>query len=371
MMPSPDFSIVHIVSEPTVRGGENQIKHLIEGSQRDYPHAHHQVLCIAGSAAIDVFRPLCPVTTYGGLWSGLWALRRLTRQAKHPILVDAHSSKGHSLGYLARLFGFTTAPFVVHRRVDFRPKSPRKYRSAHIDQFVAISDFIAGVLLDYGIAPTKVATVKSAVARPLALDTRDHERRKALRKAWLGDLPPETPIILNVGYLTEQKDHATLVRAFGHPLLKEQPCICVIAGSGHLHDKLQQQIDALGARVTLLGLRDDVPDCLAASDIFAMSSAYEGLGTSILDAMHAGLPVAATQVGGIPEMVKDAETGLLSAPGDSEALASNIARLVKDEALRRTLADTATATILPQFTVEKMVAGNMAVYRKLLDKERS
>lgn len=371
-MSSPDFSIVHIVSEPTVRGGENQIKHLIQGSQGAYPHAHHQVLCIEGSAAIDVFKPICPVTTYGGLWSGLWALRRLTRQTTRPILINAHSSKGHSLGYFARLFGFSTAPMIVHRRVDFRPKSARKYRSAHIDQFVAISDFIADVLLDYGIDAAKVATVKSAVNGPrnVATDGEAHERRLALRKEWLGDMPPETPVILNVGYLTEQKDHATLVRAFGHPLLKEQPCVCVIAGSGHLKDKLQQQIDALGARVKLLGLRDDVPDCLAASDIFAMSSAYEGLGTSILDAMHSGLPVAATQVGGIPEMVKDAKTGLLSPPGDSEALASNIARLVKDEALRRTLADTATATILPQFTVEKMVAGNMAVYKKLLD-ERS
>lgn len=373
------FTVIHIVSEPTIRGGENQIRHLIEGSAAPFPEVRHQVLSIAGSAAIAMFEPLCPVTTYRGYVSGIAALRRLCRSAKTPVLIDAHSSKGHSLGYFARLLGAVRAPFVVHRRVDFTPKSRAKYKSAHIDQFVAISDCIAQVLKDFGIAAAKIATVKSAVSgAPFGQKAASHQARLELRHEWLTSRgrPLSTPVVINVGFLTEQKDHATLIRAIGRlvPLLpSHQPFLCVIAGSGHLEGALREQISQakLGDQVQLLGLRDDVPHCLAASDIFVMSSAYEGLGTSILDAMHSGLPVAATQVGGIPEMVVDGETGLLSPPGDSEALAANLARLIQDEALRGQLAATAAKTVLPQFTVAQMVAGNIAVYRKVLENNKS
>lgn len=377
--PEQGFSVIHIISEPTIRGGENQIRHLITASKDKFPEVHHQVLCIEGSAALEVFKPLCPVTTYSGFISGIIALRRLSRVTDHgQVIIDAHSSKGHSLGYAARLIGLSKAPFVVHRRVDFRPKSKGKYKSAHIDRYVAISDFIAKVLVNFGIGEDKVSTVKSAVSDAPFKSLNRAEVRRNLRKEWLGDLPPDTPIMINVGFLTEQKDHATLIRAVARlaPLLApksmsmpgDTPFLCVIAGSGHLEGALREQIAEakLEGKVKLLGLRKDVPACLAASDIFVMSSAYEGLGTSILDAMHSHLPVAATAVGGIPEMVIDAETGLLSPPGDSEALASNLARLIQDEALRNTLAESAAKTVLPKFTVDAMVEGNIAVYRELL-----
>lgn len=364
-------SVIHIISEPTVRGGENQIRHLIEGSKDLFPGVSHQVLCIEKSAAIEVFEAICPVTRYSGLISGILALRRLCReQGGQPVIIDAHSSKGHSLAYFARLMGVCAAPLVVHRRVDFIPKSRRKYKSAHIDHYVAISDFIAKVLIDYGIPSAKVSTVKSAVSAAPFTEIDAAKARRELRAEWLEGLPPDTPIIINVGFLTEQKDHATLVRAVARlaPLLGNQPFLCVVAGSGHLKDALTEQIAAAGltGRLVLLGLRSDIPACLAAADIFVMSSAYEGLGTSILDAMHSGLPVAATAVGGIPEMVRDGQTGLLSPPGDSEGLAANLARLILDEKLRKSLAGQASAEVLPQFTVPQMVAGNIAVYRQLV-----
>lgn len=366
-----DFTVIHIISEPTIRGGENQVRHLIAGSAELFPAVKHKVLCLKGSAAAAMFAPLCPVIPYSGMVSGIMALRRLCREgADSPVIIDAHSSKGHSLGYFARLSGACRAPLVVHRRVDFVPKSRRKYKSAHIDQFIAISDFIAKVLVDYGIPEQKVATVKSAVS-PAPFKGLSDERRR-LRQEWLAgtDLPPDTPIIINVGFLTEQKDHATLVRAIERlvPLVGDQPFLCVIAGSGHLEKALSKQIQAaqLKERVRLLGLRQDIPACLAASDIFVMSSAYEGLGTSILDAMHSDLPVAATKVGGIPEMVVDSRTGLLSPPGNSESLAANVARLIQDEKLRESLAARARAEILPQFTTEQMVTGNIATYRQVL-----
>ncbi len=142
----------------------------------------------------------------------------------------------------------------------------------------------------------------------------------------------------------------------------------VIAGEGPLRAALERQIQDLQIphAVHLLGFRNDVPRLLRALDVFVMSSKEEGLGTSVLDAMAAGVPVAATAAGGIPEMVAHEKTGLLSPVADAKSLASNVLRLIRETDLRRSITNGASARLQTQFVVDRMVEGNLAVYSALM-----
>ena len=163
----------------------------------------------------------------------------------------------------------------------------------------------------------------------------------AAMRAALG-LPPDAVVFGIIARLTEQKGHRILFDALAeHPALADVHVLLI--GDGELRDDLRSRADAhgLGGRVHFLGARRDLGDLLAAVDVFVMPSFWEGLPLSMVLAMGAGLPVVATRVAGIPEVVTDEVTGLLVPPGDATALGAALARLAGDAALRTTLGQAA------------------------------
>lgn len=176
-------------------------------------------------------------------------------------------------------------------------------------------------------------------------------------------LPDAGVLILAVGNLYPVKDHATLLRA-----LPELPGARVaIAGRGDEEPKLRQLAAELGieTRVHLLGLRDDVDRLLAAADLFVQPSRSEGLPLAVLEAMAAGLPVVATQVGGMAEAVVDGETGILVEPARPDELARALRLLLESEALRTRMGRAARARAEAEFSVETMARRYVALYRAL------
>lgn len=140
-------------------------------------------------------------------------------------------------------------------------------------------------------------------------------------------------LVLAVGRLAPQKDYPTLLRAARRLMRDPSPSpLIVVAGGGPLRFQLQAAIDADHLPVRLLGHRSDVPELLAAADIYVLTSEWEARALVIQEAMRAGVPVVATAVGGIPELVGDA--ALLVPPGDDEAVAREVRRLATDAALR-------------------------------------
>jgi glycosyltransferase involved in cell wall biosynthesis len=124
---------------------------------------------------------------------------------------------------------------------------------------------------------------------------------------------------------------------------------------------------ALEDRLILTGARSDVPQILAALDIFVMTSDTEGLPNAVMEAMASGLPVVATRVGGTPELVAEGETGHLVPPGRREPLLEALRALVADRALRRRMGEAGRIRIAAEFTLQRMVAGTRAVYDSLFD----
>jgi L-malate glycosyltransferase len=166
-----------------------------------------------------------------------------------------------------------------------------------------------------------------------------------------------------VAALVPHKDHATLVNAASHLAQPHPELHWVIAGEGELRPALETQIRELGleGRVHLMGHLVSPERLIADADVFVMSSRQEGLGTSVLEAMALGIPVASTTAGGLPEML-GANSGLLVAPSDPSALAKAVARIIESAELGASLAEKARTSVV-RFSDQRMAEEVRSVYR--------
>jgi glycosyltransferase involved in cell wall biosynthesis len=177
------------------------------------------------------------------------------------------------------------------------------------------------------------------------------------------------PLLGVVGTLRPQKAHGTLLRAL--PSLRtEWPGIrLLIIGSGPDRASVEGLAEELGVResVRFLGDRADVPDLLAALDVAVCCSDFEGSPLSVMEYMDAALPIAATSVGGVPDLIDSGVHGLLVAPGDPDALAGAIAALLRDPEGARAMGARARARRRSEFDIDVQVRTLEALYTELLE----
>mgnify|MGYP001617345437 FL=1 len=171
-----------------------------------------------------------------------------------------------------------------------------------------------------------------------------------------------------VAHCADHKDHATLAAAIPLVLAREPRAIFLLVGDGELKPDIERRVRALEVdrSVRFSGFRTDIPSILSFLDVLAVPSKEEGLCTTILDALALGRPVAATTAGGIPEIIEHGVQGLLSPPRDAEALAANIVSILADPARARAMGEAGRARVLERFSVDRMVEGNLEVYRQVL-----
>ena len=188
--------------------------------------------------------------------------------------------------------------------------------------------------------------------------------RAAVRRSL--DVADDAPVLLTVARYTPQKDHATLLDAVPAVLARHADAQLWLVGTGPLEPAIRGQAEAMGLMeaVRHLGQRDDVPDLLAAADLFVLPSRFEGLPLAVLEAMAAGRPVVATAVGGTDEAVVDGITGRLVPPGDSVALANAIGDVLAPGRAQRFGAAGRTRYV-EIFTAARMAADTAEVYRAL------
>jgi len=365
------FKVLHIDSESTWRGGENQIRLLLQSVQNENWQWH--LAAPPGSEALARMSQLAQTVAVpmrgARILTAAFTVARYVRQ--HGIqLIDCQSGRAHNLGLFVKKL-CPDLKLVVHRRVDYPPAPGywhrRKYMHPSIDRFICISSAIQHILADFGVPASRLSTARSAVdAGPFAKIDR-HAARHQLTAEW--QIAPEQMIIGNLAYITEQKDHATLIRALAVLRDRGLPFFAYIAGDGALRPAAEALATELGLgpdRLRFLGVRQDVALLLGATDIFALSSQDEGLGTSLLDAVHSGCTLVATAVGGIPEIVIHETTGLLAPAKDFQKFAENLERLLRDRTLLEKLRQAATHHVAREFSLEAMVNGNLRVYEDLL-----
>jgi glycosyltransferase involved in cell wall biosynthesis len=174
--------------------------------------------------------------------------------------------------------------------------------------------------------------------------------------------------ICSIARFESPKDHRTLLQALA--ALRAEPWELDLVGDGPLEAKTRRlagELDLAG-RVKFLGYLEEPARALAAAQVFVLSSRSEGFPRSILEAMRAGLPVAASEVGGVGEAVADGVNGLLVPARSPEALATALARLITDAALRQRLGAAARATFETRFHWASMVDNTAAIYATVLDR---
>jgi len=228
---------------------------------------------------------------------------------------------------------------------------------------IAISEGIGKILLAEGLPPEKLRVVRSAVE----LARFDRPCNRELLRSALG-VPAQTRLIGVVAQLIPRKGHRFLIEALP-PLVAEFGQLRVLFfGKGPLEQDLRRRIAAagLGDQVQFAGFREDLPDLLPCLEALVHPATREGLGVSLLQAASAGVPIVASDAGGMPEAVRHGLNGLLVPPGTPQALGSAIATLLRDRRLARQMGDAGRELMRSEFSVDAMVEGNLAVYRELL-----
>lgn len=230
-----------------------------------------------------------------------------------------------------------------------------------VDRYLAVSRDIAAELVErLGWPAEKVEVSYNAVD----VARFEVEAPPGLREELGGE---GRPLVLTPARLDAQKGHRVLFEA-----IREVPdALFLLAGEGPEHEALEALGKELGIddRVRFLGRREDVPELMAACDVFALASLYEGSSLAVLEAMAARIPVVSSAIGGTDELIEDGRSGLLVPPGDAEALAAALRRVLADEALRRSLATQARERVEEGLTREQMADRVTGVYRELLGEE--
>lgn len=353
-------------------GAENAMLMLLEALDRD---AWQPTLLLEDAAGVEPIRARAeaadvPVQMIPPLPLGLSgarqvpALRSLLRRAR-PDVFHAHMSSP-----VAAKWGLTAAVLAGVRAVlgtvqvisDYVPDRSTRLQlrllATQVDAYLAVSREIAtGLVADYGWPAAKIEVVHNAV---------EAERFGVAAPPGLrGELGAgDRPLVLTSARLSEQKGLPVLLEAAA----EVSEAVFALAGDGPERVRLEGLADRLGVaeRVRFLGRRDDIPELLAACDVFALPSLYEGTSLAVLEAMAARRAVVSSAIGGTEELIDDGASGLLVPPGDAGALAAALRGLLADPGLRERLAASARARVERDFTREGMAARVSAIYERLL-----
>lgn len=236
------------------------------------------------------------------------------------------------------------------------------------DRVIAVSRAVRDDLVAQGYRAEQITVIPNGIE--LEGYRAPEGGRKRIR-AELG-IPPEAFLVGSLARLSPQKDLPTLVEAFLE-LRREHPeAWLLVAGTGPLEGEIRDLVRSRGIedRFLMLGFRSDVPALLAACDVFALSSRWEGLPLSVLEAMAAGRPVVATKVPGTMEAMVHGQTGLLVEIGDGPGLGRSLARLAADPEARRSLGEGARRRAESEFSVARTTGSHLELYQQLCESRR-
>jgi glycosyltransferase involved in cell wall biosynthesis len=270
-----------------------------------------------------------------------YVLPAAIRRGVPAVVHTLHSLAQHETDAFGRLLN----------RLAFR----RRVLAVSISQEVAVS-----FRQHYGMESR--AIVPNGI--PVDKYCRDHYDRERWRRQEGFD--PDAVLFTSVGRLEDVKNPLLVVRAFA--TLSDPRAHLVMLGAGYLRDPILAYVRSQGLedQVHLLGKRNEVAECLAASDAFVLGSNWEGNPLSVMEAMAAGLPVISTAVGGVPELVEAGRSGILVPPADAAALAEAMACLIANPGERREMGKAAYSRAVTAFGLEQMAAGYVRVYRTAL-----
>lgn len=327
--------IIHIDTEMSWRGGQRQATYLYEGLldkgfetifftkhnsaiSKYLKNKNIQVQELSFASELDIL--------------SAYKLAKFAKKGNYNILV-CHNAHSVTTALLAKIF-YSKLKIVVVRRVIFAIKSgfisKYKYQNKLINRFVAISNAIKIVLEKSNINKQKVDLIYDGI---------DLKRFDIIKNCNLEkEINPNNYLIVGTtSALDKAKDFPTFLEAVKIILQTRKDVLFVIVGDGAERDNIQKEAENrnISQYIHFAGFQEHIGEYLKMFDVFTLFSKSEGLGTSILDAMSVGLPIVATNVGGIPEVVEHNYNGFLVNKSDPKELASAILELLNNEEKRK------------------------------------
>ncbi len=306
-------------------------------------------------------------------------LLRLMRTWR-PDIVHTHTAMagaiGRTTGRLAHV------PAVVHTfhghvlRGYFAPPVETLFRTIerslarHSDRLITLSSSLRDDLVALHIAPREKIQVI-----PLGMEfggLHNLPRREGRLRREIG-IAPQVPLVGSVGRLVPIKNHTLLLHAARRMVDLDTSAHFVIVGDGELRARLEdlaRQLE-LAPRVHFLGWREDLAPIYSDLDLLALTSDNEGTPVAVLEAMAAGVPVVSTAVGGVPDVIRDGETGSLVMRREVEDFAQAMLRALRNMPFSQAMAERARAEVVARFGKERMLAETAALYENVLASKRA
>jgi L-malate glycosyltransferase len=304
-------------------------------------------------------------------WRCSYRLTQLLRQEKVDV-IHAHQYTPFFYSMAARLlYRRPSVIFTEHGR--HFPDYPRRKRMVVNRLLLGRRDRVVGVgqavrqalIANEGMRTDRVTVIYNGIDLKPFVEGGDADRAAVRQEMGVG---VDDLVVLQVARLDYLKDHATALRTLGHVVRQRPNARLVLVGEGPERAKIEELIrqGRLEANVRLLGLRKDIGRLLHAADVFLLTSISEGIPLTLIEAMAARLPVVATRVGGVGEIVEDGDTGLLAPSGDDAALAAHVLQLGADPEQRLRMGERGRQRARAMFSESRMHANYLRLYEELL-----
>lgn len=358
---------LHYVDSDVFGGSEEaalQVMGALDGGRWEPVLLHHPgpgiERLVTGAKRLGVRTVVVPRVAAAGRVAGVIGLARAIR-AERPAIVHAHLSWPLACKHGTLAARLARVPAIVGTaQLYVRPDRPWQARLqlAPLQRIIAVSREVATrYAVELRVPARRLAVVHNGIQVPAVVPSRDPARRAEM----LAGGPDY--LVFTPARLHQQKGHGFLLEAAA----RVPDATFVLAGDGPLRAELEAQARSLGIadRCRFLGQRSDVPELMAAADLFVLPSLYEGLPVSVLEAMAAARPVVATAIGGTDEAITHEATGLLVPPRDPESLAAAIRRLQADPRLAASLAVAGRERVEREFSVAATARGVTRIYEEL------
>lgn len=291
-------------------------------------------------------------------------------------IVHTHGVRANLVGRLAaKMSGVGTVITTVHSMLaqDY-PNTFSRFANMFIERasrsmtshFIAVSGGLQKALIKQGIPEKKITVVYNG------LDPKLFRRKDPISTEWRdkSGIASGIPLVAIVGRLHPVKGHQYFLKAAAKILKERQNIHFLVVGSGPERDDLEELTDSLGItkHVTFTGFISNVYDLIPELNLLVVPSLWEGFGLTALEAMAVGVPVVATSVGGLPEIVEHGTTGLLVPPADEALLAKNIVWVLEHPQEAKEMATAAKGVVEEKFTAEAMARKTEGVYRRMLER---
>ncbi len=354
--------VLHVISEMGAGGAETLVAGMVA---RGEEYGWTSAVASGGGFRADTLAdhgvrtypvPLALRSRSGALRAA-WAVRRAVADFR-PDAVLSHNVGASLVARLALMPGRRPPLLTVFHGVAVHdlPTAARIVRRTS-DHVVAVSPATADQLIEAGLSDLTVIRNAVFAQRPVF--------GRAKVRAALG-VADDTPVALCLARLEPQKRHDVLLDAWAR---LEGEAVLWLAGDGSLRAELEARSESLSGRVRFLGTRKDVPDLLAAADVMVLTSDWEGLPLAVLEAMAAGRPVVATDVGGVRDVLSGG-AGLVVPPGDPAAVAKALDMLLGDQSVRAHVAAEGLRTVQREYDAHTVMKAYDELLRTAIEGDR-